>query len=110
MIERIVIIDSVDPLTFYGVNNANLQLVKNLFPKLRISARGSVIRVIGEDSETAEFEKRMKELVAYAEQYNSLNEEAIISIVKGDAPKELKRDGVIIYGVNGKPIQARNAN
>lgn len=66
MIERIVIIDSVDPLTFYGVNNANLQLVKNLFPKLRISARGSVIRVIGEDSETAEFEKRMKELVAYA--------------------------------------------
>ena len=48
MIERIVIIDSVDPLTFYGVNNANLQLVKNLFPKLRISARGSVIRVIGE--------------------------------------------------------------
>lgn len=110
MIERIVIIDSVDPLTFYGVNNANLQLVKNLFPKLRISARGSVIRVIGEDSETAEFEKRMKELVAYAEQYNSLNEETIISIVKGDAPKELKRDGVIIYGVNGKPIQARNAN
>lgn len=110
MIERIVIIDSVDPLTFYGVNNANLQLVKNLFPKLRISARGSVIRVIGEDSETAEFEKRMKELVAYAERYNSLNEEAIISIVKGDAPKELKRDGVIIYGVNGKPIQARNAN
>lgn len=110
MIERIVIIDSVDPLTFYGVNNANLQLVKNLFPKLRISARGSVIRVIGEDSETAEFEKRMKELVAYAEQYNSLNEEAIISLVKGDAPKELKRDGVIIYGVNGKPIQARNAN
>ena len=110
MIERIVIIDSVDPLTFYGVNNANLQLVKNLFPKLRISARGSVIRVIGEDSETAEFEKRMKELVAYAEQYNSLNEEAIISIVKGAAPKEHKRDGVIIYGVNGKPIQARNAN
>ncbi|MDE6277920.1 MAG: PhoH family protein [Muribaculaceae bacterium] len=110
MIERIVIIDSVDPLTFYGVNNGNLQLVKNLFPKLRISARGSVIRVIGEDSETAEFEKRMKELVAWAEKYNALNEDAIISIIKGDAPRELKRDGVIIYGINGKPIQARNAN
>lgn len=110
MIERIVIIDSVDPLTFYGVNNGNLQLVKNLFPKLRISARGSVIRVIGEESETAEFEKRMKELVEWAEKYNSLSEEAIISIVKGDAPQELKRDGVIIYGVNGRPIQARNAN
>ncbi len=110
MIERIVIVDSVDPLTFYGVNNANLQLVKNLFPKLRISARGSVIRVIGEDSETAEFEKRMKELVEWTEKYNSLNEDAIISIVKGEAPRELKRDGVIIYGINGKPIQARNPN
>ncbi|MDE6310297.1 MAG: PhoH family protein [Muribaculaceae bacterium] len=110
MIERIVIVDSVDPLTFYGVNNANLQLVKNLFPKLRISARGSVIRVIGEDSETAEFERRMKELVEWTEKYNALNEEAIISIVKGEAPRELKRDGVIIYGINGKPIQARNPN
>ncbi len=68
MIERIVIIDNVDPLCFYGVNNANMQLIKNLFPKLRISARGSVIRVIGEERETADFEARIKELSAYAEQ------------------------------------------
>lgn len=110
MIERIVIIDSVDPLTFFGVNNANLQLIKNLYPKLRLSARGQVIRVIGEDSETADFERKMKELVSWAERYNTLSEEAIISIVKGDKPQELKSDGVIIYGINGKPIQARNAN
>ncbi len=53
MIERIVIIDKVDPVQFYGVNNANMHLLKNLFPKLRISARGSVVRVVGEESETA---------------------------------------------------------
>ena len=110
MIERIVIIDNVDPLCFYGVNNANMQLIKNLYPKLRISARGSVIRVIGEESETADFEAKIKELSAYAEHYNTLTEEAILDIVKGEAPKELKRDGVIIYGHNGKPISARNAN
>ena len=110
MIERIVIIDSVDPLCFYGVNNANMQLIKNLYPKLRISARGSVIRVIGEETETADFEAKIKELSAYAEQYNTLTEEAILDIIKGEAPKELKRDGVIIYGINGKPISARNAN
>ena len=110
MIERIVIIDNVDPLCFYGVNNANMQLIKNLYPKLRISARGSVIRVIGEESETADFEAKIKELSAYAEHYNTLTEEAILDIVKGEAPKELKRDGVIIYGINGKPISARNAN
>ena len=110
MIERIVIVDTVDPLCFYGVNNSNMQLIKNLFPKLRISARGSVIRVVGEESETAEFEQKMKELVAYAECYNTLSEDVIIDIVKGAAPRELKRDGVIIFGINGKPVSARNPN
>ncbi|MCM1068137.1 MAG: PhoH family protein [Muribaculaceae bacterium] len=110
MIERIVIIDSVDPLCFYGVNNANMHLIKNLYPKLRISARGSVIRVIGEDSETADFEGKIKELTAYAERYNTLPEEVILDIVKGEAPKEKKADGVIIYGINGKPISGRTPN
>lgn len=110
MIERIVIIDKVDPVQFYGVNNSNLHLIKNLYPKLRISARGSVIRVIGEDRETGEFEAKMQELAAYAEKYNSLPEDAIIDIVKGAAPKERKNDGAIIYGVNGKPISARTPN
>ena len=110
MRERIVIVDTGDPLCFYGVNNSNMQLIKNLFPKLRISARGSVIRVVGEESETAEFEQKMKELVAYAECYNTLSEDVIIDIVKGAAPKELKRDGVIIFGINGKPVSARNPN
>ena len=110
MIERIIIIDSADPVSFYGVNNCNMQLIRNLFPKLRVAARGSVIKVIGEESETAEFERKIKELEAYAAQRNSLSEEVILDIVKGDAPKELKRDDVIIYGINGKPISARNAN
>lgn len=110
MIERIVIIDSVDPLCFYGVNNANMQLIKNLYPKLRISARGSVIRVIGEERETSEFEAKIKELSAHAEKYNSLTEDVILDIIKGDGPKAPKKDGVIIYGINGKPIQGRTPN
>ena len=110
MIERIIIIDSVDPLVFYGVNNANMHLIRNLFPKLRIAARGSVIKVIGEDSETAEFEKKINELSEHAQRFNRLSEENILDIVKGEAPKELKQDGVIIYGVNGKPITGRTPN
>lgn len=62
MIERIVIIDNVDPVSFYGVNNCNMQLIRNLFPKLRMAARGSVIKVIGDNEETADFEKKIKEL------------------------------------------------
>jgi phosphate starvation-inducible PhoH-like protein len=110
MIERIIIIENVDPVIFYGVNNSNMHLIRNLFPKLRIAARGSVIKVIGEESETAEFEKKIKELADHAERYNRLTEETILDIIKGEAPQELKRDDVIIYGINGKPIMGRTPN
>ena len=110
MIERIIIIDNADPVNFYGVNNSNMQLIRNLFPKLRIAARGSVIKVIGEDHETAEFEQKIKELEHYASQRNTLTEDVILDIVKGEGPKELKKDNVIIYGINGKPIQGRTPN
>ncbi len=110
MIERIVIIDNVDPVSFYGVNNSNMQLIRNLFPKLRMAARGSVIKVIGDDKETAEFEKKIKELEEYCVKYNKLTEDVILDVVKGDSPRELKMDDVIIYGVNGKPITGRTPN
>lgn len=110
MIERIIIIDSVDPVSFYGVNNCNMQLIRNLFPKLRMAARGQVIKVIGDEEETAQFEKRIKELEDYCSRYNKLPEGVILDIVKGYSPKEMKRDDVIIYGINGKPIAARNPN
>lgn len=110
MIERIVIIDSVDPVSFYGVNNSNFQLIRNLFPKLRMAARGSIIKVIGENDETAQFEKKIKELEAYCSRHNTLTEEVIIDIVKGNEFRELKKDDVIIYGINGKPITGRTPN
>lgn len=110
MIERIVIIDNVDPVSFYGVNNSNMQLIRNLFPKLRMAARGSVIKVIGDEHETAEFEKRIKELEEYCIKYNKLTEEVILDIVKGKSPETPRNDNVIIYGINGKPISPRNEN
>lgn len=110
MIERIVIIDQADPVSFYGVNNANMQLIRNLFPKLRMAARGSVIKVSGDDEETALFERKIKELEAYCAKYNKLTEEVILDIVKGNQPAKMKADDVIIYGVSGKPIQARTPN
>ncbi len=110
MIERIVIIDSADPVSFYGVNNSNMQLIRNLFPKLRMAARGSVIKVIGDDAETEEFEKKIKELEAYCAKFNKLTEDVILDIMKGETHHDSRADGVIIYGVNGKPIAARTPN
>ncbi len=110
MIERLIILDNVDPVSFYGVNNCNIQLIKNLFPKLRVAARGQIIKVIGEDEETAAFEKKIKELEEYCLKFNKLPEDVILDIVRGKQPPQLKQDDVIIYGINGKPIQGRNPN
>ena len=110
MIERIIIIDNVDPVIFYGVNNSNIQLIRNLFPKLRLAARGNVIKVIGDDAETSDFETKVKKLADYCAKYNQLPEDVIIDTIKGAPPKELKMDDVIIYGVNGKPITGRTPN
>ncbi len=105
-----MIIDGVDPQTFYGPNNSNMVLIRNLFPKLRMAARGNVIKVIGEEGETGAFEKKIKELEAYAAKYNKLPDDVIIDIIKGEAPKAVNTEGVIIFGQNGRPIAPRNAN
>lgn len=110
MIERIIIIDKVDPVTFYGVNNSNIQLIRNLFPKLRMAARGTIIKVIGDDAETSVFEEKIKKLEDYCAKYNKLTSEVIIDTVRGESPKEIELDDVIIYGVNGKPISGRTPN
>lgn len=110
MIERHVIIDSVDPVVFYGVNNSNIQLIRDLFPKLRMAARGTVITVIGDEDETERFERNVKRLEEYCAKYNKLNEDVIIDTINGVPPKELKMDDAIVYGVNGKPIKARTPN
>lgn len=87
-----------------------MQLIKNLFPKLRLAARGHVIKVIGDENETAVFEQKIKELEKYCAEYNILNEEVIIDIIKGDTPTEIKQENLIIHGVNGKSIVSRNEN
>ena len=110
MNERTVIIDQIDPHTFYGVNNNNINLIRNLFPKLRVAARGNVIKVIGEETETLDFEQKIHEIEDYAVKYNKLTEDVIIDIIKGDAPKAIDAEGVIIFGQNGRPISPRNAN
>ena len=90
MIERVIILDAVDPVAFYGVNNANVQLIKNLFPKVRIAARGNVMKVIGDEKETEVFEEKIKLLEKHCAEYNQLSEEVIIDIIKGDEPQFVK--------------------
>jgi len=110
MIERIIILENVDPVVFFGINNSNIQLLKTLFPKLRIVARGNVIKVIGEEEELAAFEEKIHELEKFSIEMNVLKEEDILDMVKGKTPVIVNADNLIIHGMNGKPILARTAN
>jgi len=110
MIERHILIDDIDLVTFYGVNNTHLQMIKALYPKLRIIARGNIIKVLGDEEEMCSFEDAIHKLIDYCIKYNSLNEEAILNIIKGNTPNYVDNDNVICYSVTGKPIIARSEN
>lgn len=110
MIERIVIIENADPASFYGVNNNNMSLLRNLFPKLRVAARGTVIKVIGDEAETEVFERKVHELEEYCVKYNRLTEDVILDVIRGEQTHAKKSSNAIIFGINGKPLSARTPN
>ena len=110
MIEKLIVLEDIDPVIFYGVNNANMQLIKALYPKLRIVARGNVIKVLGDEEEMCAFEENITKLEKYCAEYNSLKEEVIIDIIKGNAPQAEKSGNVIVFSVTGKPIIPRSEN
>ncbi len=110
MIEKHIVLEDIDPVIFYGVNNANIQMIKALFPKLRIVARGDVIKVMGDEEEMCAFEEAVIAMQRHCAKYNSLNEESILDIIKGNKPNVEKPDNVIVYSVTGKPISPRSAN
>lgn len=110
MIEKHIVLEDIDPVIFYGVNNANMQMIKALFPKLRIVARGDVIKVMGDEEEMCAFEEAILALEKHCARYNSLNEEAILDIIKGNKSQIEKTGDVIVYSVTGKPITPRSTN
>lgn len=102
--------EDTDPVIFYGVNNANMQMIKALHPKLRIVARDNVIRVMGDEEEMCAFEEHIIALEKHCAKFNSLNEEVILDIIKGNKPQVEKTGDVIVYSVTGKAITPRSDN
>ncbi len=110
MIEKHIVLEDIDPVTFYGVNNAHLQMIKALYPKLRIVARDNVMRVLGDEEQMCAFEESTEKMRRYVLKFNTLNEEDIIKIVNGERPNDEFPEGVIVYNISGKPIKARGEN
>lgn len=111
MTEKIFLIENADPVIFYGLNNSNIATLKNLFPKIKIIARGDVVKCIGEEKEIDQFGVAFKEIEAHCAKFNLLDEATLIDYVKGKTDIAQKAENnLIIYGVNGKPITARTPN
>ncbi|MBR4129593.1 MAG: PhoH family protein [Bacteroidaceae bacterium] len=110
MIEKHILIEDIDPLLLYGVNNANMQMLKALYPKLRIVARGNVIHVMGDELEMCAFEEIVQKLQKHISKYNSLTEEELLHIARGERSEREGVEGVIVYSVTGRPICARTTN
>lgn len=111
MNERIYLLQEADPQVFFGVNNRNLLLLKETHPKLRIMARGNIIKVIGEPEELKAFLRLLNQMEEHATKFNSLTESSIEAMIAGEASRdEASSEGVIIYGAGGKPITARTPN
>ncbi len=107
MIEKIIELEVADPTIFYGVNNSNIRLIKDLYPKVKIVARGTAIKIHGDEEEIALIEEVIGKLEKYCATYNKLTEEVIIDYIKGSEPKIQVENNLIIYGISGKPITAR---
>ena len=110
MIEKHIVLEDVDPVMFYGVNNAHLQMIKSLYPKLRIVARDNVLRVLGDEEVMAKAEEEIERMRVHLLKYNTLTEEDILDIVKGKQTKADTVKGVLVYSISGKPIKSRSEN
>ena len=110
MIEKHTVLEDIDPVAFYGVNNGHLQMAKSLFPKLRVAARGDVVRVLGDEEEMAKFEDAIERMRKHVLRYNQINDEDILDIVHGYATKADAVKGVLVYSISGRPIKSRSQN
>lgn len=110
MIEKHLVLEDIDPVVFYGVGNCHLQMIRSLYPKLRIVARDNVIRVLGDEEQMASFEENMEKMRQHVLRFNSLKEEDILDIIKGKRSKDEVPDDVVVYSMSGRPIKARTQN
>lgn len=111
MTEETYILETADPILFCGVNNANIHLLKVLFPKIRIIARGNAIKAMGDDADVVDFVKKLSLIEQHITKFNTINDAVIIDLVKGKEPLvSTTAENLILFGLNGKAITARTEN
>ncbi len=110
MIEKHFVLEDIDPVVFYGTGNQHLQMMRALYPKLRIVARDNVMRILGDEEQMAAFEEAAEKMRQHVLKFNALKEEDILDIVKGRRTNDDVPDGVLVYTMSGRAIKARSEN
>ncbi len=112
--DKQILLEGIDPMQFFGLNNSRINLIKNLFPKINITARGNSLFVKGEENEIVFFEKKFALLLDHFYQFNFLKDENILQILtKGVSAIEenvFAEPDIIVFGNSGKPIRGRTPN
>jgi len=115
MIEKLIYLESIDLIEFWGINSSKLDIVKAYFPKLKIVSRGNWLKAMGDEEEIAAFEEKINAIIEHYHQYNILKEETVIDLLAGggtvvNGSTREEDDDVILFGVNGRPIKSRTEN
>ena len=114
MDERLILIEGIEHLALYGVNNSNFNLITSHFPKLKLIARGDEIKVLGEEKEIQVLENKIHKMINFFRRYNKLTEENVLDFLNetDDSIALAEEDftDALVYGNNGRVIKARTVN
>ncbi|MDD2279152.1 MAG: PhoH family protein [Bacteroidales bacterium] len=114
MNERLILIEGIDPLTLFGVNNSSFNLIAQHFPKLKLIARGDELKVLGEESEMLILEDKIGKMIDFFRKYNRLTEDNIKDFLNetDETLSQTVEDfgDTLVYGNNGRIIKARTIN
>ncbi|MDR1552157.1 MAG: PhoH family protein [Prevotellaceae bacterium] len=111
MADKLLVVEDVDMVQLYGINNVNYNFIVSQFPKLKIISRGKEIRVIGDDAEIGRFESKLNIITEYLLYQGNLKETALADIfLKNENFDNTASPDIIVYGNNGRIIRARTEN
>ncbi|MCK8520778.1 PhoH family protein [Aquimarina sp. D1M17] len=114
MNELIIELTEINPREFFGLQNSNIQLLKKYFPKLKIVARGSKMKVYGDEDMLEEFDMRLNMLLEHFGKYNKLDENVIERVLTSESKSDYETSEgsgeILLHGVGGRLIKAQTAN
>jgi phosphate starvation-inducible PhoH-like protein len=112
MNERTIELIDIAPKDFWGAQDTHLETIKKYYPKLKIVARGTTIKVFGDKDALDEFEKRFHRLMLHFTRYNKIDNNVIERVIQSDLQddRRIDHDKILVHGVGGKIIKAMTPN